>query len=134
MKNIPCVLSLGLLLVACQPKVAFRGNALFMEKVDHFVVGQTTMADVINQCGTPFLHENNFVWIYVSAIAEDMAFSETSLKDRKVVKLIFDKNKVLRSIEKIPQSDVNKFLQDDDIIHLKTEKQIVQRLNRSQER
>jgi outer membrane protein assembly factor BamE (lipoprotein component of BamABCDE complex) len=54
------------------------------------------MEDVLKKCGTPSLHKNNFTWIYIGGHAEEVAFKDIEIKDRSVIKLIFDENKVLK--------------------------------------
>lgn len=99
-------LSGALLLAGCQPRANPRGNIMIADELDSFVVGKTTMSDVIQKCGTPSLHADDFTWIYFSAIAKETAFSDVSLQNRLVIKMIFDSNCVLRSIQKIKQPKI----------------------------
>lgn len=105
MKNIVFVGML--LLVACQPRVNYRGNGLACDKFDSFKVGVTKMQDVLSSCGTPSIHKDNYDWIYISFIAHDTAFQDVSLKERSVVRLKFDRNQVLKSVDRValPESD-----------------------------
>lgn len=96
-------LSSVLLLAGCQPRVDSRGNIMLADELANFVVGKTTMSDVIQKCGTPSLHVDDFTWIYFSATAKETSFSAVSLQNRLVVKMIFDNNRVLRSIQKVKQ-------------------------------
>jgi len=91
-----CLFFFSLFLVSCEPFVNSRGNVVAVKEVGSFVIGQTTMEDVLRSCGSPSLHKDNFTWIYIGEISEEISFYGTKVKDRSVVKLIFDKNKVLK--------------------------------------
>ena len=85
-----------LFLASCEPIVNSRGNVIAIKQIDNFVIGKTTMEDVLKSCGTPSLHKNNFTWIYIGGHSEEVAFKNVEIKDRSVVKLIFDENKTLK--------------------------------------
>lgn len=105
MKNI--IYAGVLFLVACQPKVNYRGNGLAYDKFDSFKIGTTTMQEVLRTCGTPSIHKDNYDWIYISFIANETAFKDVSLENRSVIRLRFDQNQILKSIDKValPESD-----------------------------
>lgn len=102
-KNLVFLAGTLMALSACQPRIDSRGNIILMDEMKNFVVGKTTMSDVIQKCGTPSLHIDNFTWIYFSATAKEAAFSKVSLQNRLIVKMIFDDKRVLKSIQKIKQ-------------------------------
>ncbi len=89
-----------LLLVACQPVVNSRGNALISEHLNSFTIGKTTMDEVLKKCGTPSLQQNEFTWIYSGATSELLPFRGIEMKNKVLVKLIFDNNKVLKDIKR----------------------------------
>ncbi len=91
-----CLFVSLLFLASCEPFVNSRGNVVAIKQVDSFVVGKTTMEDVLRTCGTPSLHKNNFTWIYIGGHSEEMSFKNVEIKERSVIKLIFDENKVLK--------------------------------------
>ena len=91
-----CLFVSLLFLASCEPFVNSRGNVVAIKHVDSFVIGKTTMEDVLKKCGTPSLHKNNFTWIYIGGHAKEVAFKNIEIKDRSVIKLIFDENKVLK--------------------------------------
>ena len=90
-----------LLLSACQPFVNSRGNVVISDHIDSFVIGKTTMQDVIQKCGTPSLQLEKSVWIYAGARSEAMSFKGVSMKDCNVFKLSFDDKDVLKSIDRL---------------------------------
>ncbi len=99
-----CFFFFSLCLVACEPFINSRGNVIAAKEVDSFVVGRTTMEDVLKSCGSPSLHKDSFTWIYIGGRSEEVSFSGVQLKEHSVIKLIFDKNKVLKNKEIIHPS------------------------------
>ena len=91
-----CLSFLLLCLASCEPFVNSRGNVVAEKEAVSFVVGRTTMEDVLKSCGSPSLHKDNFTWIYIGGRSEEASFRGIQMKERSVVKLIFDKNKVLK--------------------------------------
>ena len=88
-----------LLLSACQPFVNSRGNVVISDHVDSFVIGKTTMQEVIQKCGTPSLQSEKSVWVYVGARSEEQSFKGVSMKDCNVYQLTFDDKDVLKAID-----------------------------------
>lgn len=123
------VLGIALFVVGCQPRVDCRGSIDLKECVKAFVVGVTTMGDVIQRCGTPSLHVDDFTWIYMEARAEETSFSDVVLKDRMVVKMRFGRNKVLKSIEEVRQPTGDKVPMDKEISDLASVTQVDKKLN-----
>ena len=90
-----------LLCDACQPKVDLRGNISIAKQIENFKVGKTTSEDVYKACGSPSLQRGDNIWIYVGSRSEVVAFRDVEVKDKLVVRLIFDNGGVLRKIEKV---------------------------------
>lgn len=111
-----------LLLAACQPRIDSRGNVTVTEHIDEFVVGKTTMDDVISACGTPSLNKDGLTWYYIGAKSQEIAFQKVVMTDRYVVKMQFDRNRILRSIDKTPLPDTKILQADDEITDLVTDK------------
>lgn len=109
------------LLVACQPRINSRGNVTVADNLDKFIVGRTTMSEVISMCGTPSLHKDNYTWIYIGAKSEEVAFHEVEMKDKCIVKMTFGTDKMLRSVDRIPLSDDSVVLQDESLTPLITD-------------
>ena len=103
-------------LCACEPKVNLRGNLSLADNVDTFVVGKTTVADVVRACGSPSIQKDNFVWIYSGWRSEELAFRNVDVKDKMIVRMAFDKNGVLKSLDKIKsENDKNSKIITDDV-------------------
>jgi len=123
MKN--CLL-IGFLFIlcACQPKISARGNITLAEKLNTFVVGKTKADDVIEACGSPSLRKDELTWIYIGARSEEVSFRDVKLKDKIVVRMTFDHNGVLKSLENISQNNSGKRIASiDEQTDLITDKQ-----------
>lgn len=118
-----CILFGLLLIAACEPIKNARGNMVIGEEVGSFVIGKTTMEDVLEKCGTPSLHRDDLSWIYFGANSEVTSFKGCELKDPKVIKLTFGEDKILKNIQKITPKDVE-LLTDDEYTILVTEGEV----------
>lgn len=114
------------LLIACQPRVNSRGNVTVTQNFDKFVAGTTTMEDVISACGTPSLNKDGLTWYYIGAKSQEIAFRKVMMTDRCVVKMQFDKNRVLRSIKRIPLCNTNILPTEEGVTDLIDDKQASQ--------
>lgn len=113
-----------LILCACQPKINSRGNVTLAEKLDTFVVGKTKADDVIEACGSPSLRKDELTWIYIGARSEEISFRDVQLKDKLVVRMTFDHNGILKSLENIIQKNTDrKIVADEEQTDLITDKQ-----------
>ena len=118
-----CLFFFSLFLVSCEPFVNSRGNVVAEKEIGSFIVGKTTMEDVLRSCGSPSLHKDNFTWIYIGGRSEEVSFSGVQLKDRSVIKLIFDKNKVLKDKVMIRPSN-EKYSFDEEFTELISNKEV----------
>lgn len=89
-----------------------------------FIVGKTTMADVLRKCGTPSLHKDDFTWIYVGCRSEEVAFGSVDLKNRFIVRMRFGPNKILQSLEKINPRESDEIITDEGITNLISDKEV----------
>jgi outer membrane protein assembly factor BamE (lipoprotein component of BamABCDE complex) len=94
-----------LVLCACQPIANSRGSPWLAEKIGDFVVGKTHESDVLKACGSPSFMVNAKSWIYLGYRSEDVAFRKIELKDRIVVRMTFDQNGVLKTIDRVNQDN-----------------------------
>jgi outer membrane protein assembly factor BamE (lipoprotein component of BamABCDE complex) len=124
MKNYRFILSSVaalLCLVACQPRTSSRGNVIVEESFSSFVVGKTTANEILEKCGTPSLHKNNYSWIYIGSKVEEDIFNHVKPTYKFIVKMTFDDNGILKNIEKIDDSKDTKM--DEEVTRLMTENQ-----------
>ncbi len=118
------------LLAACEPFSHSRGNVTAEGQFRSFIIGQTTMEDVLRKCGTPSLHKNNFTWIYTGGVSEETSFKGIEIKDRAIIRLSFDANKVLKNKELIrPSNNVYHF--DEDTTDLMSNQEVENLLKKS---
>jgi outer membrane protein assembly factor BamE (lipoprotein component of BamABCDE complex) len=117
------LIALVCLACSCQPRVDLRGNSILAEKINEFTVGKTTMEEVFKKCGSPSFRKNERTWIYVCYRSEEISFKDVELKDRFVVRMKFNGNDILESIEKIksPPSD-GLITPDDEVTDLTRQK------------
>jgi outer membrane protein assembly factor BamE (lipoprotein component of BamABCDE complex) len=128
MKNCSLILA-ACFLAACQPKTNPRGNTTVEENFSGFVVGKTTTNDVLEKCGTPSLHKDNYSWIYVGSKVEENTFGDIKLVHRFTVRMTFDENKILKSIEKIDPKNSGDAAMDEEIVNLTNESQASQKVD-----
>jgi outer membrane protein assembly factor BamE (lipoprotein component of BamABCDE complex) len=119
-------------LVGCQPAINSRGNVIVEENMTEFVVGKTTMADVLKKCGTPSLHKDDFTWIYIGCQSEEVAFGSVDLNNRFIVRMRFDPSKVLRSVEKINPGESDEIATDEEITNLISDKEVDAKVKKQQ--
>lgn len=89
-----------LLLNACEPKVALRGNDPLESKLEAVQIDRSTKRDVIQLLGTPSvvgLFEDD-TWYYLSQRKEQWGFYAPEVTDHKAMAFHFDDQGVLRSI------------------------------------
>ena len=113
----------SLVLASCEPFINSRGNVVAEKYLESFVIGKTTMEDVLNTCGTPSLHRDNFTWIYIGGRSEETSFKGIEMKNRVAIKLTFDTNKVLKNKETIRPAN-GKFSFDEGTTDLISSKEV----------
>ena len=107
-------------LIGCESTINARGNNLFFENMQQFKVGKTTAQEIVDICGSPSLQQDNLNWIYIKAESEDIAFRKVEVKNQSVVKLRFNRNGILESMEEVPQANEINLPFDEDITPLPT--------------
>jgi outer membrane protein assembly factor BamE (lipoprotein component of BamABCDE complex) len=83
-----------LLLAACEPKTAIRGNLPRESQLQEIRVGQDSKSRVRDILGTPSTIGtfDQDVWYYMSQKTEQWAFFEPEIVDHKILALYFDAN------------------------------------------
>jgi outer membrane protein assembly factor BamE (lipoprotein component of BamABCDE complex) len=100
------------------------------ENANGFVVGRTTMDEVLEKCGTPSLHKDNYTWIYIGQKVEENNFKDIKQIYRFVVRMTFDEAKVLKSIEKIDPSKNDDLAMNEEYVNLIPDHQAAQRIKK----
>lgn len=81
-----------LLLAACAPKLANRGNLLEPEKMAEIKVGESTREDVVNKIGSP-TQVSTFdekTWYYFGARTKQYSFLDPEVVEQKTVEIKFN--------------------------------------------
>jgi outer membrane protein assembly factor BamE (lipoprotein component of BamABCDE complex) len=97
-----------LLLAACEPKTAIRGNLPRESQLQEIRVGQDSKSRVRDILGTPSTIGtfDQDVWYYMSQKTEQWAFFEPEIVDHKILALYFDANDRLQNMVTYTQEDL----------------------------
>lgn len=98
--------SASLLLGACAPKLANRGNMLEPEKMAQIKVGESTREDVASKLGTPTqvstFDEN--IWYYFGASTEQYSFFYPEVIEQKTVEIKFNDQGIVTAMNQLDPS------------------------------
>ena len=97
-----------MLLGACEPKTALRGNLPRDSQMEQIRVGQDTKGRVRDILGTPSTIGtfDDDVWYYMSQKTEQWAFFEPEIVDHKILALYFDGNDRLQNMVTYTEEDL----------------------------
>ena len=98
----------ALLLAACSPRVAVRGNLPREEQMSKIVVGKQNRHQVAEILGTPSTlgtFDDN-VWYYISRKTEKYAFLEEKIVDQQVIAIYFDDKDIVQAIYHYDKDDL----------------------------
>lgn len=99
-----------LLLGACEPRTALRGNLPRESQMEQIRVGQDSKSRVRDILGTPSTVGtfDQDVWYYMSQKTEQWAFFEPEIVDHQVLALYFDANGRLENMVTYTEEDLRK--------------------------
>lgn len=91
------------MLAGCSPIVAQRGNIVDDVRLSQLRVGQMNRVEVLNTLGTPTSKAtfDDNTWYYIGQITKQTAFFQPDVTERKIVKVEFDDDGVLKNVEEI---------------------------------
>jgi len=91
-----------MMLSACSSQYATRGNLPDPERLAELIPGEVHARDVAEILGTPstFSTFGGESWYYISERVEYYAFLEPEILERKVVAVTFDKDGLIKSVDK----------------------------------
>ena len=101
------ILGLGALLItACEPTVANRGNVLDPDSLARITPGTTTREEVATILGTPTVIStfDEKVWYYVGRQTEQYSFLSPDVIEQQAVEVDFDDKGIVTAAKKIDQS------------------------------
>ncbi len=97
----------ALLIGGCTPTVDLRGNLPEPDQMAQIKEGVSTRDDVQALLGTPSATSTfgDESWQYISSRTETVAFFAPEEKDRKVVRITFDRNGVVKKVSQLGLQD-----------------------------
>ena len=92
---------------ACTPVMATRGNLIDNDRFDRIVVGRSTANDVANVFGSPTTIStfDRQTWYYIGQRTEKVAFFDPEIVERRVVRVEFTANGIVRRIDDLDLDD-----------------------------
>ncbi|MDW3207303.1 MAG: outer membrane protein assembly factor BamE [Alphaproteobacteria bacterium] len=98
-----------IVLTACEPKVALRGNDPLESRLEQIAVGQSTKRDVAGAIGTPSMVGtfDDSVWYYLSQRKETWAFYSPEVVEHKVLAFHFNADGVLQEVKTYDEESLN---------------------------
>jgi len=101
------LMAMAALLAACQPTIASRGNILDPDKLAEVKAGTSNREDVATKLGTPTLVStfDDKIWYYVGRQTEQYSFFDPVVLKQQAIKVAFDDQGTVVSIETLDLSD-----------------------------
>ena len=108
--GIAITLATALLVTACAPRVAIRGNLTRDEQLAKIQIGTQNRDEVSEILGTPSTLGtfDDKVWYYISRKTEKFAFFEEEVVDQKVVAIYFSEKNTVEAIQVYDEDDLRK--------------------------
>ncbi|MFW0778093.1 MAG: outer membrane protein assembly factor BamE [Rickettsiales bacterium] len=100
-----------LLLSACEPKIDNRGYVNADAWQEAITVGSTSREEILARFGSPSVQSSfgDETWYYISARKETTAFFKPDLAEQQVVRLVFDENGLVSSVESYDKENSQDF-------------------------
>lgn len=95
------------LLAACSPNLNNHGNIPDRELVDSIRIGKNNREQISAMLGTPSARAtfDKEAWYYVGSRTSQVAFWEPDLLERQVLVIRFDKEGIVRQVERLDKQD-----------------------------
>lgn len=99
---------LALILAACSPTVANRGNLLDPEKIASLKPGVSNRDSVLNTLGTPSARAsfNDNTWYYIGQRTEQYSFMDPEVTEQQLLTVVFDENGVMQKLEQSGKDNI----------------------------
>ncbi|NKB57867.1 MAG: outer membrane protein assembly factor BamE [Alphaproteobacteria bacterium] len=106
--GIALTLALALLVNACAPRVAIRGNLPRQEQMAKIKIGEQNRDEVAEILGTPSTLGtfDDKVWYYISRKTEKFAFLEEEIIDQQVIAVYFSDSNIVQAIHRYTKDDL----------------------------
>jgi outer membrane protein assembly factor BamE (lipoprotein component of BamABCDE complex) len=95
--------ALPMVLAACQPIIANRGNMLDEDRITQVKAGSSSKNDVFEALGSPSITStfDDNTWYYIGQRTEREAFFKPEITDRKVIAVQFDDTDHVKTVDRI---------------------------------
>ena len=96
----------AVVLGACSPRVDNRGNQIHAEDITAIEPGKTTRNEVLDTLGSPS-SQGKFgteTWYYLSERTETLAFFAPEVKERQVLRIVFDEAGVVSKVDSVDET------------------------------
>jgi outer membrane protein assembly factor BamE (lipoprotein component of BamABCDE complex) len=99
-------LGIALLLAACEPTIASRGNILEPDKLAEIHAGTSTREDVATKLGTPTQIStfDDKTWYYIGRQTQQYSFLDPEVLKQKAVEIKFDDQGVVTAVNDLDLS------------------------------
>ena len=106
--SIASALALALLISACAPRIAVRGNLPREEQLSKIQVGEQNRNEVAEVLGTPSTLGtfDDKVWYYISRKTEKFAFLREKILDQQVIAIYFNERDIVEAIHRYNKDDL----------------------------
>ena len=99
-----------LLITACSPRVAVRGNLPREEQMEKIKIGEQKRDEVVEILGTPSTLGtfDDKVWYYISRKTEKFAFLEEKVVDQQVIAIYFAEDDTVQAVYRYNKDDLRR--------------------------
>lgn len=99
------LIALCLLISACSPTMATRGNYLEDEQLKTIQIGVSSQDEVAKKLGTPTSVDpfDKSQWFYIGEKTATEAFFDPEIQARRVIVMKFDENGLLKSADEVDE-------------------------------
>lgn len=108
-KSVTIFITAGLLLAACTPMTATRGNYVLDTQIEDIKVGVDTRSDVLQKMGSPTTKApfNDNLWYYLGQKTEKRGVLDSEVTDEKIIVVSFNNEGILQKIEELDNERSN---------------------------
>ena len=106
--GIALTLAIALLVGACAPRVAVRGNLPREEQLSKIKIGEQNRNEVSEILGTPSTlgtFDDN-VWYYISRKTKKFAFFQETIVDQQVIAIYFSERDIVEAMYRYSKDDL----------------------------
>ena len=97
----------AVLLSACSPRTAIRGNLLAESQIARIKVGESDQRSIARMLGPPSAQStfDKQIWYYIGTHEEKWAFMNPGIEEQRVVAIYFDQRGTVERVQRFSQAD-----------------------------